>query len=225
MAQTIESALNDMYRSYGRALLDDDNFLIRRLEAIYRPEWLTDCRILATASQAGLGSASARYQSLGRAPTKAERDRMAAQLMSSPGMYKTEAARAVALYSAMLGWDGTTGQTIQNHRTTTETRRTNTNTTANAGASVKKKRKLSALDIIGIILMAAGVVGIVYGIIFTSQTGISLDMLFNILNVGGLAGWNEFTTLDRVMIFLMRNRFYTLFGGAALFFIPRFLRK
>ena len=202
MAQSIENALKALYREYGRQILENDAFFLRKLEEIYQPEWKADCKVLSRAALAGLGREASAFA--GRTPTRGEKERMKAQLMAAvPELCDKDADRAVAIYAAMLGWGPELGKSIRQ----------------------ATKKKWGALDIIGLVLIVIGAIGIAYGIFLSAQTGMSLDMLFKALDTSTMmgamfGGGSSMTGADLLAIVVVRYRWYFLLSGLALKFIP-----
>lgn len=202
MAQSIENALKALYREHGRRLLEDDAFFLRKLEEIYQPEWKAECKVLSRAAVAGLGREASAFA--GRAPTRGEKGRMKKRLMAAaPELGENEAERALAIYAAMLGWSCGPGRGMGN----------------------AEKKKWGALDIVGLVLIITGAIGIVYGMILSAQTGMTLDMIFKALDtstmMGAMFGSSaKMTWADLLAIAVVRYRWHFLLSGLALKYIP-----
>lgn len=202
MAQSIENALSALYREHGRRFLEDDAFFLRKLEEVYQSEWKADCKVLSRAAVAGLGREASAFT--GRAPTQGEKERMKTRLMdAAPELNEQQANRAMSIYAAMLGWRSGPG-----HST---------------GNAVKKK--WGALDVVGLVLIIIGAIGIVYGMVLSAQTGMTLDMLFKALDTSTMMGamfgsTAQMTWADMLAIVVVRYRWHFLLSGLVLKFIP-----
>ena len=158
--------------------------------------------MLSRAAVAGLGREASAFA--GRAPTRGEKERMKARLMAAaPELNEREADRAMAIYAAMLGWHTGLG--------------------LSAGNAVKKKR--GPLDIVGLVLIVIGAIGIAYGMFLSAQTGMSLDMLFKALDTSTMMGAmfgssSQMTWADLLAIVVVRYRWHFLLSGLALKLVP-----
>lgn len=86
-------------------VLTNTDYFIEELKKYYQPEFRNDCRILEKASRGGLGKIILQYQNQKEIPGYSDKITIIEQMVIRCGLSEKDAARAMALFFEMVGWD------------------------------------------------------------------------------------------------------------------------